>query len=75
MDASPRWNRALAMLAGAVSAGLVTFVVPRYFLHLPVGDQVGVAMFCICLVLASMVLYNRRRARRMDTSKAKTSRP
>ncbi|MFI5282371.1 MAG: hypothetical protein ACHQ0J_04490 [Candidatus Dormibacterales bacterium] len=70
-----RWNRAIAMLAGAFSAGLITFVGPRYLLHLPVGEQIGVAVLCICLVLASMVLYNRRRARRVDTSKAKTTRP
>jgi len=75
MEGKARRNRAIAMLGGALSAGLITFVGPRYLLHLPRGEQVGVAMLSISLVLASMVLYNRRRARRVDTSKAKTLRP
>ncbi len=54
----------------------ITFIGPRYLLHLPIGEQIGVAVLCICLVLATTVLYNRRRARRVDTSQAaKTVRP
>jgi high-affinity Fe2+/Pb2+ permease len=71
MDGKARRNRAIAMLGGALSAGLITFVAPRYVFHLPKQEQILVAVLCICLVLASMVIYNRRRGRRVDTSKAR----
>ena len=63
------------MLAGAASAGLITLVVPRYILKLPLGEQLAVAIFCISTLLAVVTIYGRSRARRIEPPNQKGSRP